>query len=142
MWVRVRFQANPDDYRPITFPPPGPFWCSGYGDDYSIVIAYLPKENWETRLKEFWPEADEISSVQEKNVIEFSSRFPKPEWWEGEAVPMPHETSKVFIEYLANQVGRIELTNDQKIELHTNEIRNLLNACWDAAFESGVKSRV
>lgn len=43
-WMRLRFQANADDPRPVTFPPPGPWWCTGYaGDDsYAIVVAYLP----------------------------------------------------------------------------------------------------
>ena len=49
-WTRYRFRADPDDYRPIIFPPPGPYWCSGYGfegdpeepADYSIVITWFP----------------------------------------------------------------------------------------------------
>jgi hypothetical protein len=34
-WIRYRFHANADDYRPVKFPPPGPYWCSGYLGDGS-----------------------------------------------------------------------------------------------------------
>ncbi len=74
---RYRFKANEDDWRPIKFPPPGPAWCSGYGDGYSIVVAYA---NSETDILDHWPEADEIT-VQENYPIVFTDRFPKPDWW-------------------------------------------------------------
>lgn len=97
-WVRYRFHANPDDYRPVKFPPPGPCWCTGYGgmsesdleeadDDeevhfgYSIVVAYLPQG---VELTEYWPEASEIT-MQEVDELAFTSRFPKPKWLEEKA---------------------------------------------------------
>lgn len=76
-WVWTRFRADEDDYRPVKFPPPGPYWCSGYGDGYSIVVAYLrPGDD----VKEWWPEA---SAVDTKDIpeIKFAGRFPKPYWW-------------------------------------------------------------
>jgi len=76
-WLRCRFNANLEDYRPIKFPPPGPFWCSGEGEDYSVIVAYLKTEE---QIEEFWPEATNIS-IQEREEINFTDRFPKPDWW-------------------------------------------------------------
>lgn len=75
---RVRFYSTEEDPRPIKFPPPGPFWVSGYTGDYkAILIAWLPKKS---DLKEFWPEA-EVDEWDDPTPITFSGRFPKPEWW-------------------------------------------------------------
>lgn len=78
-WVRARFKANYDDSRPIKFPPPGPWWESGFAADesYSIVIAYVKTIG---QIKKYWPEADDITT-ETVNEISFSDRFPKPEWW-------------------------------------------------------------
>ena len=78
---RYRFKANEDDWRPVTFPPPGPAWCTGSGDGYSVVVAYA---NSEDELRQYWPEAAAID-VQENVEPEFSDRFPKPDWWAKEA---------------------------------------------------------
>ena len=43
MYERHRFKTDLEDYRPVTFPPPGPYWCTGETDDHSVVVAYLPK---------------------------------------------------------------------------------------------------
>lgn len=74
--IRARFRANYDDYRAIEWPVKHPYWCSGYGDDYSIVIAYADSEEDILRL---WPEASEIDA-EEVTEYYFSDRFPKPEW--------------------------------------------------------------
>lgn len=79
-WRRYRFKANYDDSRPVKFPPPGPWWESGFGDDYSIVVAYLPAR---VDPKKYWPEASEITFTDETE-IHFSGRFPRPDWWKGE----------------------------------------------------------
>jgi hypothetical protein len=81
-WVRHRFQANADDYRPMTFPTPGPYWCSGYAGDgsYATVIAYLP-EGMSPASETLWPEADKIDS-ESRDKITFTDRFPCPEWWD------------------------------------------------------------
>lgn len=81
-WRRYRFHANEDDPRPVKFPPPGPFWVSGYGEDYAVVVAYLP--HW-ADLHDFWPEASDVT-VQERAEITFTDRFPSPKWWDGFAV--------------------------------------------------------
>ena len=78
--IRCRFKANHDDPRPVKFPPPHPWWCTGYaGDDsYSIVVAYADNED---QIKEYWPEAAELDS-EETIAYFFNSRFPKPDWFE------------------------------------------------------------
>jgi hypothetical protein len=74
--IRARFHANESDYRPIKWPYPHPFWCTGYGDDYSVVVAYADNED---QILEFWPEATEID-VNEAQDYLFTDRFPKPKW--------------------------------------------------------------
>lgn len=77
--LRVRFKANPDDYRPVKWPVKYPFWCSGYGEEYSIVIAYVDSIE---QIYELWPEATELDA-EERSEITFTSRFPKPDWYKG-----------------------------------------------------------
>ena len=76
--LRVRFEANPDDFRPVHWPIEYPYWCSGYGENYSIIVAYA--DSLEYILKN-WPEAENIDIMQSDCKIEFTDRFPKPEWW-------------------------------------------------------------
>lgn len=77
-WIRARFRANEDDYRSVKWPPVGPYWCSGYGDGYSIVVAYVRSED---DIYVQWPESTHIDA--EVGVeIEFCDRFPKPSWYE------------------------------------------------------------
>jgi hypothetical protein len=80
-WNRIRFQANLEDYRPVVFPPPGPYWCSGSGDSYSIVVAYMPAPLNVPELLKHWPEADRVEVMQRDTDITFSDRFAKPDWW-------------------------------------------------------------
>lgn len=77
-WIRARFKANADDYRPVAFPPPGPYWCTGFGDNHSIVVAYVKSEE---QIAEFWPEAEDIDVHEENTELVFTDRFPRPEWW-------------------------------------------------------------
>jgi hypothetical protein len=83
MWIRHRFKTYAiDDYRPIIFNPKYPWWCSGYGEDpkgeRAIIIAYLPDgEN----LYDYWDDAFDTESAEEEQIT-FSSRFPKPEYFE------------------------------------------------------------
>jgi len=79
-WMRIRFRANEDDPRPVVYPPMGPWWCSGYGDNYAIVVAYVRKES---EVRKHWPEATEIDVMQRDCELTFSDRFPKPDWWKG-----------------------------------------------------------
>lgn len=79
-WIRWRFHADYDDYRPIEWPPPGPYWCSGYAGDesYSTLIAYLPRG---VAVTDYWPEATELDSTLAVDGIVFTDRFPQPKWW-------------------------------------------------------------
>lgn len=79
MVLRARFRADGDDYRPIKWPPPGPYWCTGYAGDgsYSTVVAYVESED---QITEFWPEAANVD-IEACAEITYSSRFPQPDWW-------------------------------------------------------------
>lgn len=83
-WLRLRFKVPDADYRPITWPCSGPFWCSGYTGDgeTSIVIAFVRKR---FEVKKYWPDAFEIEeSGEQGGPITFSDRFPKPDYWDEE----------------------------------------------------------
>lgn len=75
--IRARFKANPDDARPVVWPIKHPYWISGYGDSYSIVVAYADDESELLRL---WPEASDIDA-EEVEAYVFTSRFQKPDWF-------------------------------------------------------------
>jgi hypothetical protein len=75
--IRARFKANEDDYRPVNWPVKHPYWCTGYGDGYSTVVAYADNEE---EILSNWPEAKEIES-EEVEGYTFTDRFPKPEWF-------------------------------------------------------------
>ena len=94
---RSRFQANAEDYRPVKFPPPHPFWCTGYAGDesYSIIVAYVDSED---QLLEYWPEAENID-LSEADEYFFSDRFPKPEWLDNPDIT-PKTTIDVAVELL------------------------------------------
>ncbi len=75
--LKVRFEANPDDPRPVHWPIQYPYWIAGYGEGYAIIVAYSPSTRY---IYENWPEARNMS-IQIVDGIEFSSRFPRPEWF-------------------------------------------------------------
>ncbi|BBK09372.1 hypothetical protein [Klebsiella phage 05F01] len=76
--LRVRFKANADDYRPVNWPVKHPYWCTGYGGDYSIVISYADNEEY---IYNNWPEASDLD-IEEVEGYVFTDRFEKPEWSE------------------------------------------------------------
>jgi len=78
--LRVRFHANEDDPRPVNWPVKHPYWVSGYGEGFAVVISYADNADY---IYANWPEADglEIESV---NGYVFTDRFPRPDWF-GEA---------------------------------------------------------
>lgn len=80
---RVRFHANAQDPRPIKWPVKLPYWITGYGDDYAIVVAYV--DNIE-EITELWPEATNLDAEQRDNIT-FTSRFAKPSWWDETTAP-------------------------------------------------------
>lgn len=75
--IRARFKANEKDFRPVHWPVKHPYWCTGYGDGYSIVVAYADDE---AEILRNWPEATEIDA-EEVSEYSFTSRFPKPSWF-------------------------------------------------------------
>ena len=78
MWKRYRFKTYEDDYRPLIFNPKYPWWCTGYGDDHYVIVAYLPPEE---DLLKYWDDAFDVE-YDERDEITFTSRFPKPEYFE------------------------------------------------------------
>ncbi len=80
-WDRIRFKANLDDFRCVIWPPLGPYWCSGYGDNFSIVVAYFPANTTDEEIRKYWPEAEEIDRMQTGVDLSYSDRFKQPEWW-------------------------------------------------------------
>jgi hypothetical protein len=81
-WRRYRFHANEKDPRPIQFPPPGPYWLSGWGvgpRGYAVVVAWLPEH---VPLQDWWPDAEQVEFTEEGPPRWFD-RFPKPDWYTG-----------------------------------------------------------
>ena len=77
--LRIRFQANEDDYRPVNWPVKHPYWCSGYGEGYSIVVSYADDIEYIIRN---WPEATELDIMEDDlKEYKFTDRFPKPDWF-------------------------------------------------------------
>ena len=77
-WLRYRFRTTADDYRPVKWPPPGPYWCTGYDpEDQPIIVAYAPPD---ASIRDYWPEYRDAEWTSE-NEIAYTSRFPQPEWW-------------------------------------------------------------
>ena len=81
---RVRFyiskEACKGDYRPVKWPLYHPYWRTGENDTHFILIAYVDSMEELTKL---WSEA-EIDFTEEVSKVEFSSRFPKPDWYKEE----------------------------------------------------------
>lgn len=71
--IRARFHANPDDYRPVVYPVKHPWWCTGYGPEYSVIVAYADDE---AEILRNWPEATNIES-EHADAYVYSDRFPK-----------------------------------------------------------------
>ena len=80
-WKRYRLKTKSvKDCRPLVFNPKYPWWCSGYGDDYAIIIAYLPSD---ADLLIYWDDAFDIDFTEEDEIV-FTSRFAKPDYFEPE----------------------------------------------------------
>lgn len=79
---RARFfvskKACKNDYRPIKWPIKYPYWCTRENSGRFILIAYVDSID---ELEELWPEAEQIETTEETEIF-FSSRFPKPDWYE------------------------------------------------------------
>lgn len=75
--IRVRFEANLDDPRPINWPIKHPYWVSGENEESSILVAYADDTKYITNN---WPEAKNVEVLEETNEYTFTDRFRKPDW--------------------------------------------------------------
>jgi len=119
MYERHRFKTDPIDYRPVAFPPPGPYWCTGYScnpndaslsAEHAVVMVYLPKGE---PLLKWWPDAVDIES-EEVEVIFFTSRFACPDWWTPPVTDSIKPTTLDGIKRLAKHIGRSQALQHAK----------------------------
>lgn len=92
MLIRYRFYTRAiDDCRPLKDLAEinMPWWCTGYGDDYAIIVCYLPEE---INLFDYWDDAFDISKTESKEV-KYTSRFPKPSYIKDDGVLKVEKTS-------------------------------------------------
>jgi len=75
--LRVRFKANLEDCRPMSWPLKHPYWCTGETDEHSVMVAYVDDI---TELMRSWPEAVDIE-YEKVMGYSFTPRFPRPEWF-------------------------------------------------------------
>lgn len=78
IWKRYRLKTNAiEDYRPLIFNPKFPWWCSGSGAGYAIIIAYLPPTE---NLLDYWDDAFDVTTDDCTSIV-FTDRFPKPSYF-------------------------------------------------------------
>jgi hypothetical protein len=77
--LRVRFEANFEDSRPVNWPVKYPFWESGFASDgsYAIIISFADDKEYIYRN---WPEAKNLE-IEEVERVTFSNRFSCPDWY-------------------------------------------------------------
>jgi hypothetical protein len=76
--IRAKFKTSPEDFHPVTFNHPHPFWRVGFmHDGSSVIIAYADDRE---QILDFWPDADEIDAEQAQSYC-FNKRFPRPTWF-------------------------------------------------------------
>lgn len=82
-WDRIRIYVDPNDPRPVIWPPLGPYWVSGSNDTHSVVVAYVPHGTLDVDILKYWPEANNegIDRMHTDTQLTYSDRFQKPSWW-------------------------------------------------------------
>lgn len=75
--IRARFKTDAEDERPINWPIKHPYWCSGSGDGFWVILAYADDEQ---EILRNWPEATDIDSTPVDGYV-FTDRFAKPDWF-------------------------------------------------------------
>jgi len=83
--IRARFETDLDDYRPVNWPIKHPYWCTGFNDNASIVVAYADDED---EILRNWPDANDID-IEIVDGYTFNSRFAKPDWFVDESSGTP-----------------------------------------------------
>lgn len=86
----ISWEQPTEDYRPLTYPPNPAilgWWCSGSGEGYFTLCAYVEAENEaaaeEAVLKD-WPEIEHWRFCQGRDHYEPSDRFPVDDGWAAE----------------------------------------------------------
>lgn len=74
---RHKFHIPGADCAPQLFPPPGPYWCIGHGDGFSIVVAFLPAE---IEVSKHWPDATRIHTGPALDQAP-PDRYPNINFW-------------------------------------------------------------
>jgi|UniRef100_A0A7C3ZAF1 hypothetical protein len=77
--LKVRFKTPGPGYRPVKWPPPGPYWRSGY--DFGGKVVVIAYAEYLYQIYEYWPDAQELDVLEVGTEIAFSDRFPRPDWW-------------------------------------------------------------
>tara|TARA_R110002072_G_scaffold26966_15_gene88459 strand:+ start:759 stop:1001 length:243 start_codon:yes stop_codon:yes gene_type:complete len=77
---KFRFYVPGEDGRPISWPPVGPFWITGFSETHTVVLAYAPDEETLTNA-DHWPDAEDVDDWGEQEIT-FTDRFKKPDWWQ------------------------------------------------------------
>lgn len=78
IWRRYIFKTKSiDDYRPLVFDAHFPWWCSGNGEGYVVIVAFLPINE---PLEKYWDDAFDINFT-EHDEIQFTERFPQPKYF-------------------------------------------------------------
>lgn len=111
--IRARFRADKNDPRPVNWPVKNPYWITGYGDGYSIVVAYADDEN---EILANWPEATEIDS-EVRHSYTFTERFPKPEWFILKEETMNNEQFQKLIEKLEEICKSVKKEGTEKYKI-------------------------
>lgn len=81
---RVRFKISREacggDPRPMVWDARYPYWCDEMTAKDYIFVAYC--ENYD-QLHEGWPEFTQksVCYYTDDAEIEFTNRYPRPEWW-------------------------------------------------------------
>lgn len=76
---KYRFKTKSiDDYRPLRDMKDIQmlWWCTSINEEFATIICYLPVS---ANLATYWDDAYEIE-ISDAVEIEYSERFPKPEW--------------------------------------------------------------
>ena len=78
MLKRYRLKTpSASDPRPVKWPPPHPYWVTGYGDDCAVIVFYADSEE---QVLEHWPDAYDLDG-EECDGYTFTDRFPRPDWF-------------------------------------------------------------
>lgn len=153
-WKRYRFKTYAsEDYRPLEFNPCYPWWCTGSGEDYVTIVAYLPENE---DLKKYWDDADDVN-FEDADEIVFTSRFTKPsyfkeleeersipiniwdDFWEDGYVPdgeiqetyayvedseIPQEDRKLYLEFFMSHLKTKEFLSNVDMQLTFYQSKN------------------